>query len=339
MNSRISIAFPVLLAASLQFLTACGDADRALKGKTGEGERAQSAAEAWQPTSEWTLRNYEWKTAHPYANRAHDVFTITEPGAASIRVHFSGFHVETGYDLVKVSAIDGSSAVYYSGKLNDFWSHAIPGSTVRVEFVADASVRKYGFDVIGYAAKSDGETWSTKSFVWHTQHPYKNDTYQVVELSEPEAVRMKILFGEVITEKNYDFVRVYDEVGRMVAEYSGNLAKFETPAFAGKRLYVTFSSDESITAPGVSIAQYSYVAAATEPGCFCTAQYAPVCGMNGKTYSNNCAAGCEEAPIKHDGECGTQGDFCGGIAAIACADGWRCESEGSWADAGGSCVQ
>lgn len=339
MNSRISIAFPVLVASALQFLTACGDVDRPLKGKTGEGERAQAAAEAWQPSAGWTVRNYEWSTAHPYANRTHQVFTITEPGAASIRVHFSGFHVETGYDLVKVSAIDGSSAVFYSGKLNDFWSAAIPGSTVRVEFVTDGSVAKHGFDVVGYAAKSDGETWTTKSFVWQTQHPYKNDEYQVVELHEPEAIRMKILFGELITERNYDFVRVYDEVGRMVAEYSGNLAKFETPAFAGKRLYVVFSSDESIVAPGVSIAQYSYVAAATEPGCFCTADYAPVCGANGKTYSNSCAAGCEDAPIAHEGECGTQGDFCGGIAAIQCAEGWTCVPEGNWPDAGGACRQ
>jgi hypothetical protein len=39
------------------------------------------------------------------------------------------------------------------------------------------------------------------------------------------------------------------------------------------------------------------------PECICTADYSPVCGVDGITYSNPCAAECEGVEIAHPGEC------------------------------------
>ena len=38
-------------------------------------------------------------------------------------------------------------------------------------------------------------------------------------------------------------------------------------------------------------------------GCICTMDYTPVCGVDGNTYPNACAAGCQNVEIDHEGEC------------------------------------
>ncbi len=55
-----------------------------------------------------------------------------------------------------------------------------------------------------------------------------------------------------------------------------------------------------------------------ETGCVCPALYQPVCGQDGRTYSNACAAGCASMPVTHDGECGIAGDPCGGPNDLTC---------------------
>ena len=70
---------------------------------------------------------------------------------------------------------------------------------------------------------------------------------------------------------------------------------------------------------------------------FCNRMWAPVCGCDGQTYSNDCHRVKAGVGLNHEGECAAQ---CGGIAGLQCEGAAVCyypEGTCEWADMMGSC--
>lgn len=69
----------------------------------------------------------------------------------------------------------------------------------------------------------------------------------------------------------------------------------------------------------------------------CDDVYDPVCGCDGVTYGNACAAQLDGAPVKTKGQCALPDNSCGGKMGKACAKNQVCDYDQCGADLIGTC--
>lgn len=82
------------------------------------------------------------ESPHPYPNNYSNTWTISKPGAVSIRVHFSKIDTERNRDYVKTDAGDT-----FTGSHNGIWSRWKKGSNIKVTLESNSSVTDWGFKI------------------------------------------------------------------------------------------------------------------------------------------------------------------------------------------------
>ncbi len=97
----------------------------------------------------WKSRDLEqsFESDHPYKENSAATRTITVPGAKYVRVIFSKYDLEAGYDYVRVSDANGQAIEKVSGAGIDYTTEYVEGDTVKLDFISDRSINKWGFKV------------------------------------------------------------------------------------------------------------------------------------------------------------------------------------------------
>jgi len=200
--------------------------------------------------------------ANDYQNDA-DCRWVIQPGSgAGIRIEFTQFRTESGYDFVTI--YDGSlvNSRYmvrrFSGtNLPPVVTTAIPEATIY--FTTDGSITDQGW-TLNYTTISQAYCSGTTILTAPSGtisdgsgvSDYTNRADCRWLIQPPGATWVRLSFTSFTTEANYDFVRVYDGTttsAPLLGSYSGTSLPPTLTANSGAMLIV-FTSDSSITRAG-----------------------------------------------------------------------------------------
>jgi len=98
------------------------------------------------------------ETPHPYPPNAHLVYTVSEPGAYKIRLHFDRWSLEDNYlDAIYIydenwTLIDWINPAHHGAAGTDLWTEWVPGDTAYVVLTSDSveAPAEWGFLIDAY---------------------------------------------------------------------------------------------------------------------------------------------------------------------------------------------
>jgi hypothetical protein len=200
-----------------------------------------------------------------YQDNADCKWIITAPsGSAGIRIEFTQFRTESGYDFVTLydgNAVNSNYAIRrFSGTtLPPIVTSATPQALVY--FTTDNSITDAGWS-LNYTAISQpycqGTTTLTAASGTITDGSGNSDYTNRANcrwlIQPPGATWIELTFSSFNTESGYDFVRVYDGAttsAPLLGSYSGTTLP-PVLRSSGGSLLIVFTSDSSITRAGWS---------------------------------------------------------------------------------------
>ena len=263
------------------------------------------------------------ESAHPYANNMakETSWHVSGPKEAeTVRIFLDRFDVERGYDQLRIYDAEGKLNQTLTGGFRG-WSQPVTGNTATLVLVTDESVTAYGFRVtaVQYRKPAASGVWVTQGADVRTLHPYKNHTRQKWTLTgTPDAQAVRVNFTGFDTERDYDFVYLYDGRGAQVAAYTGLRLDFTSVSVPGNVVTVELVSDYSVTGYGFDITSFEILTEEENGGCRTDADCpgGEVCTVV-QCIRAPCPALCQAAP-----NTASLAEACGD--GVACGRGLTC---------------
>lgn len=204
------------------------------------------------------------ESKHNYADYLTENYAYRYPNAKSLKVKFSDkCKTEHNIDYITIYDENGNKIGTYSGTQLAGKTLNIPTGAFRIQFTSDYSAHYYGFSIDSieatmtsnpiYTTGRYSEAYSN-AITPRTAHSYANYANETYYYTDAKATSIDLQFDKACkTEKNWDFVTIYDKNGKRIAQLSGDQASNKFINIPGNSFSITFTSDRSKTFYGYSL--------------------------------------------------------------------------------------
>lgn len=204
------------------------------------------------------------ESKHNYADYLTENYAYRYPNAKSLKVKFSDkCKTEHNIDYITIYDANGNKIGSYSGRQLAGKTLNIPTGAFRIQFTSDYSANYYGFSIDSieatmasnplYTTGKYNEAYSNE-ITPRTAHSYANYANETYYYTDATATSIDLQFDKVCkTEKNWDFITIYDKNGKRIAKLSGDQASNKFINIPGNSFSITFTSDRSKTFYGYSL--------------------------------------------------------------------------------------
>jgi len=206
------------------------------------------------------------ESSHPYANDYDYTWTITDPSATQMRIHFQKLDLVNllGHpisDTVKLYDGDDTLLATYSSDGEDFWSEWYMTDTIKVRLTTGSSYNAWGFLVDEMDVRTGMTCPPTDpDALAESCHDYANNYDYTWTITDPSATQMRIHFQKLdlvnlLGHPISDTVKLYDGDDTLLATYSSDGEDFWSEWYMTDTIKVRLTTGSSGTAWGFLVDQ------------------------------------------------------------------------------------
>jgi bacillolysin len=229
-------------------------------GSTDTYESNDTFAEAYGPLDSGTTYS-----SYIASSSDDDYYMIETGGAGTIDVSLANFPGD--YDVYLYDSSQSELDKGYTTNDPETISYSASSAGtfyIRVDGYNGASSTSDDYELtVTYPTSGSGgggggtPQWYYETITKESPHPYPNYYNQSQYYSKAGAQKVAVHFSRFETERNYDFVYIYDQNGTQQASYNGTKSAFWA-VVDGDEIEVNLDSDYSVTKWGYKIDQVAY---------------------------------------------------------------------------------